>query len=330
MYYFVPDYYDRFACSAERCKDNCCIGWEIMVDDVSWQKYQHLPAAWRERLCRCIADEPGNRHFILQQDRCPLLNADNRCELILAFGEEALCDICDEHPRFTFEYEGWMETGLGLCCEEAARLILQSKKPAGFLCSQSPDADLNSLPEKLQKALDHRWKLFALLQSRNEALRVRLQALLTVEEAGKMPDKAELSVFVAFLQDQEPLTPEWPAVLKKTQDFLRLPAEKQAEVYTTFEAQLGEGIIEYEQLAVYFLFRHYLNALWDHQPALKARFTAVSVLLIQTFAVAEFYFSSQLPDFARRLRLAQIFSKEVEYNDEALAGMQDLLALSAK
>ena len=28
-----PEYYDRFRCIAGACKDSCCIGWEIDVDE---------------------------------------------------------------------------------------------------------------------------------------------------------------------------------------------------------------------------------------------------------------------------------------------------------
>ena len=28
-----PDYYPEFRCSASACKHNCCIGWEIDIDE---------------------------------------------------------------------------------------------------------------------------------------------------------------------------------------------------------------------------------------------------------------------------------------------------------
>ena len=29
----VPDYYETFRCIAGECKDSCCIGWEIDIDE---------------------------------------------------------------------------------------------------------------------------------------------------------------------------------------------------------------------------------------------------------------------------------------------------------
>ena len=40
-------------------------------------------------------------------------------------GEEYLCNICREHPRF-YNYTDVAEVGLGMSCPEAARIILDS------------------------------------------------------------------------------------------------------------------------------------------------------------------------------------------------------------
>ena len=29
----IPSYYEEFSCIADKCKDNCCIGWEIDIDE---------------------------------------------------------------------------------------------------------------------------------------------------------------------------------------------------------------------------------------------------------------------------------------------------------
>ena len=30
---FAPSYYKKFKCIADKCHHNCCIGWEIDIDD---------------------------------------------------------------------------------------------------------------------------------------------------------------------------------------------------------------------------------------------------------------------------------------------------------
>lgn len=37
-----PDYYPLFHCIADRCRHNCCIGWEIDVDGDSLAAYDQI------------------------------------------------------------------------------------------------------------------------------------------------------------------------------------------------------------------------------------------------------------------------------------------------
>ena len=119
-----PAYYEVFRCTAGACRHNCCIGWEIDIDEKSTARYAALPGAFGERLRAAI--EPGEPpHFRLDESgRCAMLRDDNLCELQRTLGESALCHICRDHPRYRVFLPGRTEIGLGLCCEEAARLLL--------------------------------------------------------------------------------------------------------------------------------------------------------------------------------------------------------------
>lgn len=43
--YEYPDYYESFHCIGGICKDSCCAGWEVDVDDDSAELYSNVPAA---------------------------------------------------------------------------------------------------------------------------------------------------------------------------------------------------------------------------------------------------------------------------------------------
>ena len=45
-----PDYYPLFHCIADRCRHNCCIGWEIDVDGDSLAAYDQIGGEMGERL----------------------------------------------------------------------------------------------------------------------------------------------------------------------------------------------------------------------------------------------------------------------------------------
>lgn len=146
MNIYAPDYYPAFQCIASRCEHTCCAGWEIDIDPESLSRYDRLTGAFVERVRKGISRE-GTPHFILTKDeRCPLLNSDNLCELILHEGEGALCQICRDHPRFRNYFSCRVETGLGLVCEEAARLILSWPHPLRLIridgsAEESPTED---------------------------------------------------------------------------------------------------------------------------------------------------------------------------------------------
>ncbi len=128
MNIYAPDYYADFHCIADRCRHTCCEGWEIDIDEESLKKYLALPGAFGDRL-RSGISRTGSPHFILNNDRCPLLNQNNLCDLILQCGEESLCQICADHPRFRNYWSDRVELGLGMACEEAAQLILSVNHP---------------------------------------------------------------------------------------------------------------------------------------------------------------------------------------------------------
>ena len=126
---FVPNYYNEFQCIAEKCKHSCCIGWEIDIDDDTNEYYQSINSPFGKKLKENIIIQDDCNCFKLSQDeRCPFLNENNLCDIILNLSEDALCQICSDHPRFRNFYSDRIEIGLGLCCEEAARIILSQNK----------------------------------------------------------------------------------------------------------------------------------------------------------------------------------------------------------
>lgn len=126
MKLYAPAYYKDFACIADRCTHSCCIGWEIDVDADTLDFYQTLEGDYASTIRDSIAygDTP---HFALAaHDRCPHLDKQGLCRIINAYGQDALCEICREHPRFYHQTPHGMEAGLGLACEEACRTVLGS------------------------------------------------------------------------------------------------------------------------------------------------------------------------------------------------------------
>ena len=126
MKLYAPRYYKDFKCIADRCRHSCCVGWEIGIDSDTLKKYETLTNEYGKEIIKTVdcTDVP---HFRLSSgDRCPHLDEQGLCRIITNVGEDYLCDICREHPRFYNDTAKGKAVGLGLSCEEAARIILSS------------------------------------------------------------------------------------------------------------------------------------------------------------------------------------------------------------
>ena len=126
MKLYAPKYYKQFNCIADKCKHSCCIGWEIDIDSETLGKYNSLSAEASESILNSI-DFCNSPHFkLLDNKRCQNLDENGLCTIIKSMGEDYLCDICREHPRFYNFTNRGKEVGIGMSCEEACRIILSS------------------------------------------------------------------------------------------------------------------------------------------------------------------------------------------------------------
>lgn len=279
----TPGYYPEFHCIADRCRHSCCIGWEIDIDSNTLARYRTVGGTLGDRLAAHIADGA----FVLdEQERCPFLNEQGLCDIITGLGEDALCAICADHPRFRHFYGDRVELGLGLCCEAAAELVLSQTQPMVFAESGNEQA---TAAEQAFFAL--RQQLLTVLQDRAKPLSARLQEVLdTVDATIPVHD------YAAVYRRLERLDESWTARL----DDLRLPPPPLAP----------EWNVPFEQLAVYFLFRHLTDALED---GLFAERVALAVLSTQ---VLQSLFAAGDQTMAALVDLARAYSAEIEYSDE--------------
>ena len=160
MKLYAPKYYKNFQCIADKCEHSCCIGWEIDIDEKTLEKYSTLTngygAVIKESIC--MKDSP---HFQLgNHDRCPHLDEQGLCKIICNVGEDYLCDICREHPRF-YNYTSVAEVGIGMSCPEAARIILSSSEYAVW----EEVGEIDAVPDSVDfDGRAERNELYAILQ----------------------------------------------------------------------------------------------------------------------------------------------------------------------
>ena len=309
MLHVFPDYYKDFQCIAGACKHNCCIGWEIDIDPDTAAFYQTVPGEMGRRLRANIAQE-GEPHFLLGQDeRCPFLNNRNLCDIILTLGEEHICGICTDHPRFRNELPGRLETGLGLCCEEAARLMLSKQTPMVLqLSGQEED------PDEITALRD---EVLTLLQDRKLDIPTRVSNML--QRCGAALPERSLEQWAEDLLELERLDENWTQVLTALRD------KCSGADWSGFDRYMAQRQTEYEQLLVYFVYRHLANAFDADSLAAKAGFAALGYTLLHAIGAVTWTETGRF-SFEQQVELARLFSSEIEYSQENLDAILDELS----
>lgn len=283
-----PNYYKKFKCIADKCKHSCCIGWEIDIDSETMELYNSLNGEFAEKIRDSITGEVP--HFVLtKDDRCPFLNKSGLCDIIRELGEGAICDICYLHPRFSNFYEDFTETGLGLCCEEAVRLILTEEEKF-------------SLPLPVQKEgyefFEERGEVFGILQNRNVTILKRLKNLAKIYGLKFEFLNEELYKFYMSL---EQLDKNWENELEK------LKNAKHEDIEDIFERD--DLQILFEQLACYFIFRHFESG--------------ISFTLLSCWVLGAIFSSCE--NLEQMFDIVRMYCSEIEYSEENVEKVRHFL-----
>ncbi|MEG1585151.1 MAG: flagellin lysine-N-methylase, partial [Anaerovorax sp.] len=128
-----PQYFEKFHCIGGTCEDNCCIGWDVEIDQRTYKKYRRvkdrsLSLLFREKIFE--NPDPYNVQIdyalveLGKGNRCPFLNDKNLCKIQGKIGEEYLSNVCATYPRMANEVDGIIEYSATVSCPEAAKLIL--------------------------------------------------------------------------------------------------------------------------------------------------------------------------------------------------------------
>jgi lysine-N-methylase len=265
-----PDFYDSFKCIASQCTDTCCIGWEIDVDKASQEAYRKVAGIFGDKLKANI--EEG--HFkLLPHDRCPFLTKENLCEIYTNLGEGALCDICREHPRFVEVYGDIMERGLGLCCEEATRLLLAGSGPLTFVseeCDEPEDELSEDDREICNEVLYEREYIFKTLADFNKPFGNRLyEAFGYTSDKPFAPLDDARGLYELFART-ESFGPAWDEALARIKERVENAAGAKDAAGLQDEGYFSET--ESARLLAYLVYRHYAKCLFEGRAEGKRNF----------------------------------------------------------
>lgn len=267
-----PTYYKDFKCIAGDCPDSCCQGWEVDADENSLEFYKALSPSLeiKQRIDSVLdKDEFDNTIFTLApKKRCPFLNDENLCDMHIAIGGEHTPITCQNFPRFIYDFGGAREIGISFSCPVASDMMYNLGEHLSF------EEETNSDPPSLNDIdaqtyftlLNARKKAYAILQNDDKKLNERLIELLDYSSKlqSELDDYADgegdMDFFEVF-NNPELINPEW-----------------KQKVENRLEKAVGSNLSN-ENIATYFIYKYFLQAIYDLDVLSKAKMAVVGVLV---------------------------------------------------
>ena len=144
---FLPKYMVEFKCVSSRCIDTCCAGWDINIDECTYDKYTHSTGKLKELVKEKFLEnkyehDSFNTGFMILKDenRCPFLNSNMLCDIHGGIGEDNLCITCKSYPRvFNIIDNVYEKSGLPSCEEICIRAFLNKDKMEFVECEENID-----------------------------------------------------------------------------------------------------------------------------------------------------------------------------------------------
>ena len=319
MLYTKPYFFDNFKCKADKCTDTCCAGWEVDVDSDSYEKYMSAQCNLKDKLRNNIVCEDGQYCFRLTPDeRCVFLDCNGLCEIYSQLGEDYLCDICREHPRFYDFFDGVTESGLGLCCEKVCEMIFASDAPITFE-TYSDECDDEMYDDDIFY-FQIRQKCFDIICDRTERLSKRIVTLLDfiakvqnnintdVRYSIQMINRNKLfsSVIDLFIKT-EAINNEWT-------EYINYLSENKDKFFSVAE-KIPADDVRYEQILTYLLYRHFMQSRYEGNVSDYVCFCVASLIFIY-IADCKTYVESGCINMTDRINNVKFWSKQIEYSTD--------------
>lgn len=311
MKQYYPAYYNAFRCIAADCPDSCCQGWDVVIDSDAERFYRTVDGEFGEKLRGAIyTDGDGDRVFRLKdKKKCLFWGEDKLCDIYRTLGEEHLCATCAQFPRIRMEYADFCEHSLALACPEAARLILKTDNAYSSLTQESSAGCEDYDAKLMHTLLKARQKLAESLLTKRP-LAERLQSCLSIT--------AQVQEQIEPLHNacDVPYTPDALAALFTQLEYID---ERNGEmiVQACRSADFSNQESELTRLALYYLYRYWLNAVDTR-----------NVFAVFTHMIVSVSVISNLSRMNRLtlIEAAQRYSKEVEQSYENLERLFDTFA----
>lgn len=308
---FVPTYFDKFRCIADKCPDTCCAGWEADLDGEIIAKYKTLDGELGEKIKNSLAkDETDCDIFALcENGRCPFLNDCNLCDIQAAYGEDFLSKTCALFPRFYDDFGKIREMGIGFGCPEAARIMLDDNEPFSLEFYEEITDEIDDIDEDfLSGIIELRADIFAILEAEDLCFKKKIEHIFEIATGFQK----ELDGDDYFDEKQNRSFDDCIAVLENME---YIKPERKDFVSSLKGRKLSKNTLnlyrsDFEKLMKYYIFRYFLSLGYDCDVVTPVKYGVFACIVI-----SRIYAYLGTPDFETRVKVMYSYSKEVEYSD---------------
>lgn len=333
----VPEYYTKFKCIADKCTDNCCIGWEIDVDESTLERYNSLSGEEGSQIRATLNDGDPVTFKLGENERCANLDSKGLCKIISSLGDGYLCQICRDHPRYfnrtTENYEG----GIGLACEEAARIILTSGNVTRMTTIDYHEISPRYICDE-ELPLKTREIIFSYLDGEDmcgEGAVVTINRLLNISALldslvlGNLFSKKKMDISPDELQNPKyssPCAEEIISIISSafddaealTEDFHEKRKSAQKAIFERGFCEFldSNGREYFINLLCYFIHRYFLCGEADYLQSMGFSIAAALLICATVYAGGDISIEKFIEE-------AKNFSKNVEYSEENVAGAME-------
>ena len=288
------------------------------IDNETMDIYKNMHTEFALKIRENIVKNEENTYSfkLLEGERCPFLNKNNLCDIITNCGEDSICYICKEHPRFYNDFLNVTEYGLGLCCEEVVRLLLENDEPLEFVVFNDEDEFYETdetEEENYNKLFDLRNEIFEILNT-TKSYNDKIEKILSVAEkfCGEKVELLSDDEIFEIYEKTEPINNEWVEYFEELK-------KSKCEIYEKekpFDEE-SNGDSKYSKLLNYIIFRHLLKVIFSDVAHVQkylgfcissARF--IKLCDIKTYTEKGFVSETD------RINNVKRWSKQIEYSDE--------------
>lgn len=200
------NYFDQFSCIGGKCKETCCCGWDILIDEKTWKKYQNIEGEFGEfvrKKIERISDKNVETGKISMDSSycCPFLNTEGLCNIYINCGEDYLSHTCTTFPRKMWKVDNVEVNIISTSCEEVLRIIKNMREPISFCKDVS---DLSPQEQDTSFFYLHEWLSFCMtkLQEEEQIFSVVLSTIVYMSLEGvEFFEKGDFLGFIRYMNN---------------------------------------------------------------------------------------------------------------------------------